>query len=575
MKVADLYVRVSTDEQADKGYSQRDQDERLHRYCYNNNILVRNVIYEDHSAKTFNRPEWKKLLFGLKKNKGKIDMLLFTKWDRFSRNTSETYQVIDLLRKLGVEPQAIEQPLDMSVPENKMMLAFYLAQPEVENDRRALNVTYGMRRAMKEGRYMGHAPLGYINRTTADGAKYIAPLEPEASIIRWAFQEMAKGIFNTQQIYLQACEKGLKHSRSVFHFAMRNPVYCGRIFLKEFKDEESQYVPARHEALVSEALFDEVQELLNRRSRSYLAKVVSDEKFPFRGFLICPRCGKMLTASSSKGRNGYYHYYHCVGKCKERQKAEVINEAFWSEVKTFLPRKEVLRLYSMVLIEEYQKETRSVLDEKRSILSKIKDLENRLSNARDLIASNKIDSEDFKALKASYAEQIAKHERRLTSIQTDNPDIEGLLRLGMVRLLNFNQIARKASPEDLRKLIAAIFPEYFSYDGTRIRTARVNTILRYIYLINNELDRNKKGQVNTKINLSYEVGMAGFEPTTSCSQSRRDTGLRYIPNLVSVFPLSKGLQSNGFKMINPIIFVNLFCGEGGIRTRGTVTSTTV
>ena len=29
MKIADLYIRVSTDEQADKGYSQRDQEERL------------------------------------------------------------------------------------------------------------------------------------------------------------------------------------------------------------------------------------------------------------------------------------------------------------------------------------------------------------------------------------------------------------------------------------------------------------------------------------------------------------------------------------------------------------------
>ena len=29
------------------------------------------------------------------------------------------------------------------------------------------------------------------------------------------------------------------------------------------------------------------------------------------------------------------------------------------------------------------------------------------------------------------------------------------------------------------------------------------------------------------------VGVAGFEPTTSCSQSRRDTGLRYTPNVVS------------------------------------------
>ena len=59
---ADLYIRVSTDEQADKGYSQRDQDERLHKYCEANQIEVRKVIYEDHSAKTFNRPQWNILL---------------------------------------------------------------------------------------------------------------------------------------------------------------------------------------------------------------------------------------------------------------------------------------------------------------------------------------------------------------------------------------------------------------------------------------------------------------------------------------------------------------------------------
>jgi hypothetical protein len=55
--------------------------------------------------------------------------------------------MINTLRKLGVKPQAIEQPLDLQIPENKMMLAFYLAAPEVENDRRSLNVIHGMRRA--------------------------------------------------------------------------------------------------------------------------------------------------------------------------------------------------------------------------------------------------------------------------------------------------------------------------------------------------------------------------------------------------------------------------------------------
>lgn len=128
-KVADLYIRVSTDEQADRGYSQRNQEEVLRKYCDINFIAVRDVIYEDHSAKTFNRPQWKKLLLNLKKYKNKIDFILFTKWDRFSRNAGDAYQMISTLRKLGVEPQAMEQPLDLAIPENKMMLAFYLAAP--------------------------------------------------------------------------------------------------------------------------------------------------------------------------------------------------------------------------------------------------------------------------------------------------------------------------------------------------------------------------------------------------------------------------------------------------------------
>lgn len=97
------------------------------------------VIYEDHSAKSFNRPEWTKLLAELKKRRTKPDLILFTKWDRFSRNAGDAYQMINILNNLGIEPQAVEQPLDLSIPENKMMLAIYLAAPEVENDRRALN----------------------------------------------------------------------------------------------------------------------------------------------------------------------------------------------------------------------------------------------------------------------------------------------------------------------------------------------------------------------------------------------------------------------------------------------------
>ena len=122
-----LYIRVSTDEQAEKGYSQKHQDDRLRQYCEQHNIEVVGALWEDYSGKTFDRPEFRKFLEHLKRARNAADLLLFLKWDRFSRNVAESYVMISKLAKMGIEPQAIEQPLDMSVPESKIMLAIYLA----------------------------------------------------------------------------------------------------------------------------------------------------------------------------------------------------------------------------------------------------------------------------------------------------------------------------------------------------------------------------------------------------------------------------------------------------------------
>ena len=83
-----------------------------------------------------------------------------------------------------------------------------------------------------------------------------------------------------------------------------------------------------------------------------------------------------------------------------------------------------------------------------------------------------------------------------------------------------------------REVISSIFPEKMHFENNCLRTGRVNEVVDYIYLLNKQLDTKKRGQKETNFNLSSEVGMAGFEPTTSCSQSRRDTGLRYTPNMV-------------------------------------------
>jgi DNA invertase Pin-like site-specific DNA recombinase len=58
------------------------------------------------------------------------------KWDRFSRNTKDSYQMIYEFQKLNIEVRAIKQPLDLNVLESKIMLASYLASPEVELHKR-------------------------------------------------------------------------------------------------------------------------------------------------------------------------------------------------------------------------------------------------------------------------------------------------------------------------------------------------------------------------------------------------------------------------------------------------------
>ena len=451
--------------------------------------------------------------------------MLFTKWDRFSRNTGDAYQMIALLRKMGVEPQAIEQPLDMSVPENKMMLAFYLAAPEVENDRRSINITYGMRRAMKEGRHMGRAPMGYVNKITENGQKYIAICQPEAQILKWAFEEIANGVFNVEQIYNKAKEMGLNRTKSQFWLAIRSPVFCGKICIPKFKDEDAFFVRATHEPLISEVLYDQVQDVLDGRGRQYQAKIITDVKYPFRGILECNCCGKKLTASTSKGgRGALYSYYHCVDKsCRVRFKTEVIHQAFYKEVSQYIPKKQIKKLYAIVISEAYHKETKEVSLDRKEILREITGQESKLSTARELIATGKIDADDFRELKTKCLESIEKLERKLNQLATESGNIEELLENGIENLLNLENTNGDDFLYEFRRLISAIYPENFIYDGQRVRTPRVNTILHFIYLINNELDKNKKGQNNTKVDLSGKVENAGFEPATSCLPGKRSS----------------------------------------------------
>ena len=233
-----------------------------------------------------------------KKNKKEIHQLLFIKWDRFSRNTSESYQMLDTFNQLGIQINAIEQPLDLSIPEQGLMLAVYLSIPEVENQRRSLNVIAGMRRAFKEGRYVGNAPKGYSNGTDANKKPILIPND-DAKYIQEGFELMATGLYNQKEVFKKLIAKGFKSSKTAIASIFRNHLYYGGVFIKAYKNESETIVQGIHEPIITESLFYKVQDVLdNRRKKYHVAHKKINENFPLKGFLNCPKCNKPLTASN-------------------------------------------------------------------------------------------------------------------------------------------------------------------------------------------------------------------------------------------------------------------------------------
>ena len=70
--------------------------------------------------------------------------MLVTTWDRFSRNVTDSFLMIRQLKEMGIEVQAIEQPIDFSIPESKAMLVINLVFPEIDNDRRSIKIRGGI-----------------------------------------------------------------------------------------------------------------------------------------------------------------------------------------------------------------------------------------------------------------------------------------------------------------------------------------------------------------------------------------------------------------------------------------------
>ena len=168
-----LYERVSTEEQALRGFSIDAQVDNLEEYCREKKLkIVDHYTHEGISGAKppLKRPALKRLLDDVEA--GKIDMILFTKLDRWFRSVQEYFKVQEILDKHRVEWKAIHEDYDTSTANGRMAITIFLAIAQNEREKTAerIRVVFEHKRKNKEACFGGQAlPWGYKKEKDEDG----------------------------------------------------------------------------------------------------------------------------------------------------------------------------------------------------------------------------------------------------------------------------------------------------------------------------------------------------------------------------------------------------------------------
>jgi len=514
MKKAIIMARVSSDEQA-KGYSLGIQEESLRKYCENNDIQIVHTFKEDHSAKNFDRPEWKKLLLYIRLNKNNVDYILFTSWDRFSRNITDALIEIRNLKKVNIEVKAIEQPIDISIPENKAILALYLAMPEIDNDRRSIKIRGGVRAALKSGRLSRKAPRGYKNVRDENNRPLIVPNE-NAKHIQYLFKEVAKG--RTQaEIRLELLLKGFTVSCNGSSVILRNEIYMGKVVVPGEGVEPREVIQGIHKGIVSEKLFYKVQELLenNLIERNRPKALTRKDNLPLRGVVRCSKCQNKLTGSGSRGKLGKrYFYYHCNKCSNERYKAEEANQLMEDVLDQFKFKKGVMKLYEELVTLIYERNEKDNTLDLIKLKKSIEKQKLRISNLQDMLMDGVVDQDAFQSMNKRYKDELILLQNRIQNLTSNKLNLTKYLRKGVGVLSKLSNPYKASSVLGKQQILKAIFPFDFEIINEKCRTPRINEVLRLMLSVDGSFEKIKKGELFKNLELSLSVESEGIEPSS-------------------------------------------------------------
>ncbi len=291
MPRAVAYIRESTEEQG-QGFSPDAQREQIRKFAAENGLELGEEYSDFHSGwrKADARPQFQRLMSDAAEQR--FDVVLVYHTSRFARNQVEARHYKQLLReRLGIRVVSVTQPMGEDPTDPSAFLAESIH--EMFDEYYSVSLSFwtrtGLREKARQGHLLGQLPWGYVRDHDSGLA---VPDSERAPLVRELFERYSTGQESDRTMAAWLNAKGARTSRErafgkdTVRDMLLNAAYCGYVTGMRSKDRS---IKGLHEPLVSEELFDRVQQMRTWRAR------VSNRAGPRRS--TC--CASSSTASAA------------------------------------------------------------------------------------------------------------------------------------------------------------------------------------------------------------------------------------------------------------------------------------
>ena len=311
-----LYLRVSTQEQADEGYSIGEQDERLKNYCKAMQWSIFKVYVDPgYSGGNINRPGLQDLIKDVEA--GLLEKVVVYKLDRLSRSQYDTLYLIEkVFLANNTDFVSMTESFSTNSSLGRAMIGFLAVFAQLEKDKINERMMDGKAGRAKSGKWHGGStePIGYDYDPKTE---LLNVNKYEAMQIRELYDLFLRGtpLRAIERIFK---EKGYSHKHGTWdpktmRRVMRNKIYIGYI------KHRDQWYPGDHDPIISEEIFNKAVKLLDDRAEQYKLSGVKPgaQTTYLGGLLICKHCGGKYTKQANGRQRPKPLWYMCYSRCKK------------------------------------------------------------------------------------------------------------------------------------------------------------------------------------------------------------------------------------------------------------------